>query len=171
MVLWSGLSGKVYVSDPEKIPDTVDAVMNCIQSGDWTDLENLVVGEAALVPNTGQEGSAEQLIYFAYQESLHWHCKDSLQIHGPYVSQTISVSCLDIHRLTSAVSALLSETDTAYSLSNSENQLRLITEQILIEYIPIAEHDLTLVFLKENGNWYLVPDAALQTLLSGFTIT
>jgi hypothetical protein len=69
------------------------------------------------------------------------------------------------------VSALLSETDIAYSLSNSENQLRLITEQILIEYIPIAEHDLTLVFLKENGNWHLVPDAALQTLLSGFTIT
>ena len=57
VVLCSGFSGRIYISDPEKIQDTVDAVMNCIQSGDWTDLENLVVGKPALVPYTGQEAS------------------------------------------------------------------------------------------------------------------
>ena len=171
LTLWSGLSGNIFVSDPECIPDSVDTVMRCIQSGNWEDLEEIVLGTSSLVPNTGEEGSPEQILYHAYQESLQWRCQGEFQIQDGYITQNITVSCLDIPKLGSAAAAFLAE--SSIFLDNSEDlsqQLRSFTEKIVAEYAPITEHTLTLVFLMENGNWQLVPNAALQSLISGFTV-
>lgn len=167
LTVLTGLSGKVLISDPEGIRESADAVMNAIQSGDWNALEDMVLGNPVLIPATGEEGSAERIIYYAYQESLRWTCKEEFQIQGSYVTQRISLTCLDIRCLTSAVAETLAES----ALSEDRTQLlRSATEQVLITYVPIAEQEITLVFLREQGQWKLVPNTALQTLLSGFTV-
>ena len=172
LALGSGLSGHVFVSDPECIPESVDAVMGCIQTGSWEALEGMVLGRPSLVPNTGEEGSPEQILYRAYLESLQWHCQGDFLIQNAYITQNITVSCLDIPKLGSAAAAFLAESNIFFD--NSEDlsqQLRSFTDKIVVEYAPIAEHTITLVFLRENGSWQLVPNAALQALISGFTVT
>lgn len=140
--------------------------MGCIQAGDWASLQQLVSGNPDLAPETGEEGSAENLIWNAYRQSLCWVCEEGYDIQDGRVTQQITVTCLDISGVTRAMVPLLPESADS---AQREDALAAAAQQVLNTQAPIQQREITLSFRRENGRWQAVPDSALLALLSGFT--
>ena len=171
LVIWTGLSGKVWITDPEGIPETADAIMDSIQAGDWAALEEMVLGNPELAPNVGVQGSAERMIWDAYRNSLQWSCEDPFRILGSLISQKVSVTCLDIPSVTDAISKTLAESDPAIFVDTAQTErLPIAAADVLESEIPMIRKEITLTFQRSQGRWVLVPNHSLQILLSGFTI-
>lgn len=170
LVVRSGLAGNVLVVDPEGIPEAADAVLNCIHTGNWQELEELVSGKPSLTPFTGEADSAEAILYDAFRESLQWTCEEAYRIQGSLVTQAMTVTCLDIRGVTDAMAVILAESN-AFEATGQE-QARLLqaaAKQVLETQTPITQSSITLTFRREQERWMLVPNNAFKTLLSGFT--
>jgi len=165
LVVLTGLSGQIWITDAEGIPAAADAVMSAIRSSDWKTLETLVADAQALDPQTGEENSAELLIWDAYRQSLQWTCSDGYELHGAHVTQQVTVTCLDIPALTGRIAEILPE------ISNTAREQALVTaaEEALAGEIPVNRRDIIMTFVRTDGQWKLLPNSALVALLSGFT--
>ena len=168
LVVAGGLTGEVLVADSEGIPAAADAVMTCVQNGNWKTLATLVSGHPDLTPATGEEDSAENLIWNAYQQSLQWVCEEGFDVQKQHVIQYVTVTCLDISKVTGAMPRILEEADTI-DLENRQEILRSAAEQALELDAQTMQREIALTFIRENGQWQLVPNSALLALLSGFT--
>lgn len=170
IVIGRGLSGKIIVKDSDGIPEAAETVLESLSAGDWTTLSQKVSGEPVLTPLIGPEGSAEEMIYQAYQNSLRWSCREGFTLQDSCVIQHITVTCLDIPGTTNAMAAVLAET-TADSADPEEREaiLYAAAEQVLAEDPPVAQYELALTFLREEKQWRVVPNNSFQALLSGFT--
>lgn len=168
LVVYTGLSGQVFIKDSEGIPAAADAVMNSIRSGDWQALDEMIAGSPGIAPETGEENSVEQMIWKAYQNSLQWTYDDSCHPDGRYVTLDISVTCLDIHGGTDAIAGILEE--SAADENQRELLLHSTAQQVLKSDPPVKTSRITLTFQREHSQWKLTPNRALQALLSGFTV-
>ena len=171
LVIWTGLSGKVWITDSEGIPETADAIMDSIQAGDWAALEEMVLGSPSLTPRVGAPDSAEKMIWDAYRNSLQWSCEDPFRIQGSLISQKVSVTCLDIPSVTDAISKTLSSPDsTGIEDATQTGFLRTVASLVLESELPMIRREITLMFQRDQGRWMLVPNNALLMLLSGFIV-
>lgn len=166
LVILGGFAGITLVTDSEGISQTSDAVMHSIHSGDWQTLQTLVSGNPNLEPVTGESNTAESLIWETYRKSLQWSCTENFEIQGGYVTQSVTVTCLDIPGVTDAMTGILQE-----SPAHQENQsqaLYIAAEQVLQSDAPSKQRQITFTLVRENGCWRVLPDSALLALLSGF---
>ena len=161
----TGLSGKVLVTDPDGIPEAVDVLMTAVCTGDRNALQEAVSGRTALNPVMGDEHTAERLLWEAYQNSLRWQCHEDFEILGGHVTQTVTVTCLDIPGAAKAIAGILEDTGT-----EGTEALHAAAQQVLQADAPMTQQELTLTFLREKGRWRVLPDAALLSLLSGFIL-
>ena len=162
-VVFSGLSGKVLVTDAEEIPLTADKILDALQKGDWTALSGMVSGTPLLEPDTGKEDSPEKRLYEAYRESLQWTVSQDFEIRDRYVCQKVTVTCLDITAVTQAMAETLEQ-----AAATDPKLVSSAAEQILNANPPYLQREITLHFLREKQQWHVVPDSALLALLSGF---
>ena len=140
LVIWTGLSGKVWITDPEGIPETADAIMDSIQTGDWAALEEMVLGSPSLTPRVGAPDSAEKMIWDAYRNSLQWSCEEPFRIHGSLITQKISVTCMDIPDITDSISTVLSSSDSnEFDAATQTELLRIAAEQKCFAKIILGE--------------------------------
>lgn len=171
LVIWTGFSGKVWITDPKGIPDAADAIMDSIQAGDWAALEEMVSGNPELAPNVGVQGSAEKMIWDAYRDSLQWSCEEPFRIHGSLITQKVSVTCMDIPGITDAISKTLSSPDsTGIEAATQTELLRTVAAHVLESELPMFRREITLTFQRNQGHWMLVPNNALLMLLSGLIV-
>lgn len=166
LTVFGGLAGRVLVENPDGIPKTADALMTCIRDGDWQTLKLLVSGNPDLEPVTGEEASAEKLIWDAYRQSLQWSCEDGYCVQEGHVVQCVSVTCLDIPTLTTQMAKILPRPADGAAASQF---LRTAAEQALASDAPTVHREISLTLIHENGRWKVVPDSTLLALLSGFT--
>lgn len=162
ITVFTGLSGKVYVTEPEGIRNTAETLLEAVRTGSWDSLNETIMGQTSLAPALGEVGSAQQLIYEAYQESLQWTIQDDFVVQGPYITQKIMVSCLDIPQITREISRILEDIDV------DSDTLRSAAETVLKGQPQTSVHELTLTFQRKDHQWRVVPNSALQSLLSGF---
>ena len=171
LVIWTGFSGKVWITGPEEIPDAVDAVMTSIQTGDWVRLEEMVSGNPELTPKVGAADSAEKMIWDAYRNSLQWSCEEPFRIHSSLITQKVSVTCMDIPGITDAISTMLSSADsTGFDAATQTEFLHTVAAHVLESELPMIRREITLTFQRNQGHWMLVPNNALLKLLSGFIV-
>ena len=171
LVIWTGFSGKVWITDPEGIPETADAIMDSIQAGDWAALEEMVLGSPSLTPRVGAPDSAEKMIWDAYRNSLQWSCEDPFRIQGSLITQKVSITCLDIPSVTDTISKTLSSPDsTGIEAATQTELLRTVAAHVLESELPMIRREITLTFQRGMGRWMLVPNNALLILLSGFIV-
>lgn len=163
VMVFSGLSGKVLVTDAEEIPAAADGILDAVHKGDWEILSSMVSGEMWLTPDTGAENSPENLLYEAYRKSLQWTVCHGFEIQGRYVSQKVTVTCLDISAVTHAMAENLDRAS-----ADDPKLVSSAAEQILKSDPPYMQREITLHFLREKQQWRAVPDSALLALLSGF---
>lgn len=169
LVIAGALHHNVPVTDPESIPEAANTLMNSVHTADWDTLEAIVSGTYALAPAAGEEGSAERLIWNAYLQSLRWNCEGSYTVHGPYVSQSLTVTCLDIRAVTNKMMELLhKESGIPSAGDDATTALRSAAQQVLDSGAPTVHKEITLSFLREDRQWKAVPNDALLALLSGF---
>ena len=169
LVVFGGLSGNVLVTDPEGIRDASDTILDCVKTGSWATLETMVSGSSTLSPAAGAAESTERLIWEAYQESLQWTCAQTFSLQGSHVTQKITVACLDIPAVAGALAK-----DPAVLAAAPEDRSRSLhtaAQELLNAGLPPVQREITLTFLREKGQWLLVPNKALQALLSGFTVS
>ncbi len=166
VVVLSGLSGQMQITDSESISRTADAVMNSVRSSDWQKLNELIIDNPGLEPSTGEENTAERLIWTAYAQSLEWKCSDSFEVQNDRVKQNVTVTCLDISALAHQIRETLAEsaTDSDYAAA-----LLAAAQQTLDTEFPVLQRDITMTFVRKNGQWKLIPNNTLLALLSGFT--
>ena len=171
LVIGTGLSGKVWITGPEEIPDAVDAVMTSIQTGDWVRLEEMISGNPELTPKVGAADSAEKMIWDAYRNSLQWSCEEPFRIHSSLITQKVSVTCMDIPGITDAISKTLSSPDsTGIEAATQTELLHTVAAHVLESELPMIRREITLTFQRGMGRWMLVPNNALLMLLSGFIV-
>lgn len=166
LVVISGLSGQIRIADAAGIPIAADSVMNAVHTGDWNTLELLVAEAYTLEPVTGEESSAERMIWDAYQQSLQWNCAEEYETDGAYVKQKVFVTCLDISALTGRMIEILPE---IAELVAEEDLLAAAAETALSQDLPVLQKEITMTFVRVNGRWKLIPNNTLLALLSGFT--
>lgn len=166
LVVFSGLTGQIRITDTDGIPVAADSVMHAVHTGDWRTLELMVAEEYTLEPLTGEEGSAERIIWEAYQQSLQWNCAEGFDIEGAKMIQKVSVTCLDIPALTNRMIEILPEIADDVA---EEDLLASAAETVLFEGLPLLQRDITMTFVRMDGRWKLIPNNALLALLSGFT--
>ncbi len=169
LVVLSGLAGQLWITDAAGIPQAADSVMRCIQDGNWNELASFVVGEPELEPQTGEENTAENLIWDAYRQSIQWRCNDGYTVQGRQVIQQLTVSCLDISELTRSMKKILPEITDGTVNMTADHALIAAAEEVLRGDIPMMQKDIRLSFVRKNGQWEIVPDSGLLSLLSGFT--
>lgn len=170
IVVICGISGKILITSPEEIPETADAVINCIQKGNWELLETMVVGRPALAPDTGNANSAEHQIWNAYQKSLQWNIAEDFSVEGSHVTQKVTVTCLDISGVTDIIAEIVATSTTENNDTVTQEEiLCLAAEQALSSEIPVKQHEIILTLLRANDQWLVVPTIDLRALLSGFT--
>ena len=171
LVIGTGLSGKVWITGPEEIPDAVDAVMTSIQTGDWVRLEEMISGNPELTPKVGAADSAEKMIWDAYRNSLQCSCEEPFRIHSSLITQKVSVTCMDIPGITDAISTMLSSADsTGFDAATQTEFLHTVAAHVLESELPMIRREITLTFQRNQGHWMLVPNNALLKLLSGFIV-
>ena len=171
LVIGTGLSGKVWITGPEEIPDAVDAVMTSIQTGDWVRLEEMISGNPELTPKVGAADSAEKMIWDAYRNSLQWSCEEPFRIHSSLITQKVSITCMDIPSITDAISTMLSSADsTGFDAATQTEFLHTVAAHVLESELPMIRREITLTFQRNQGHWMLVPNNALLMLLSGFIV-
>ena len=171
LITFSGLAGNVWVTDSAGIADTTNTAMQCIQSNDWTSLEQLISGSLSLSPRTGEAATAEHLIWNCYCQSLQWDCEEGFEVRGPYVIQHITITCLDISCVTDRMRQILPEMPAEEESVNHAEILQMAAEQALGIQPPVMEKKIKFTFTRENGSWKMIPDDALLSLLSGFTVS
>ena len=140
--------------------------MNAIHTGDWSTLELLVAEEYSLEPLAGEDGSAERILWEAYQQSLQWNCAEKFDIDGAKVMQKVSVTCLDIPSLTGRMIEILPEIADDVA---GEDLLAAAAEAALFEELPLLQKEITMTFVRMDSRWKLIPNNTLLALLSGFT--
>ena len=169
-VVVTGLSGKVFVTDPEGIPEAADLVMECIRSDDRERLADAVDGHPVLTSAAANADSAEAVIWEAYRKSLQWSHPEDFRIRNDHVTLRIAVTCLDIRAVTDAMMGPLKTAGADAADPELRAQLlRAAAQQVLDTRMPVTEQEITLTFLRKEGRWLVVPDRAFQALLSGFT--
>ncbi len=166
LVVLSGLSGQIFITDAHGITEAADDVMDSIQNGDWEQLNALLAADEELILQTGEDGTVERLIWTAYQDSLQWCCADSYEIQGSNVTQKITVTCLDIAELSEKMMVILPQ---LLEHSEREQALMAAAEQALESEPPVMQKEITMTFVRNNGQWKVVSNSALLALLSGFT--
>lgn len=167
VVVFGGLTGRVLVTDAGSIPETADAVMTCVRTGDWDALQPLVSGNPDLEPITGEENTAENLIWNAYCQSLQWTYPEDFAVQDNHVTQQVAVTCLDIKGVTGIMREIMK--GSAAEPEDREQALFAAAQQVLASNAPVMQREITLHFVRENGSWQLIADNALLALLSGFT--
>lgn len=166
LVVFTGLKGNVTVTDPEGIYRSAEKLLQSVQSGDWEMLNNITEDHPGVQPHTGAEGTAERLIWNAYQESLQWSFADGFEIDGPQITLDVSVTCLDISGFTRNLTGILAE-------STDEDQREAALSSAVLDSLegelPTVQRTIQLRFVRREGQWQIVPNQALLALLSGFT--
>lgn len=169
LVVITGLSGKVFITDPEGIPQAANQILSCVQSGDWETLQKSVVGTPSLDLETGGPGSAEAILWDAYQKSFLWSIENDYSVSGPYVMQSVTVTCLDIPEVTRQMAGVLVDPSFNAELPG-DDPLIPAARQVLKSGTPLKQCEITLTFQREKRQWLLVPNSAFQALLSGFSV-
>lgn len=171
LVVFRGLSGNIFITNPEGIPETANAVLTCIQTGSWDDMDKLISGNPVLDPSTGVAVSAEGILFQAFQESLQWTFEEEFKVQHAYITQRITITCLDIPETTNTMAQILNDGPTVEDPMYWAQIMAEAAEQVLKEGAPCINRELTLTLRRENGTWVVVPDQEFLHLLSGFTVS
>jgi len=174
-----------FQADPSKVVTAAEEVLNCARTGDWESLGKILYGDPSLGEAPNRDSSVQNMIWYSYLESLQYSISESPNVTEAGVSLNVTINCLDI----SAVMDSLKETapatmarkasqtdDESLIYDESHNYrdtfvtevLRDATAQILQAEPQTTEREVTLQFVRSDGQWQAVPNDELLGLLTGF---
>lgn len=185
-VLAYGMShGPQLLADPAPIKSTASQVLDTIHTGDLEHLKDLLSGSPKLGSFPVKDNTPQSMLWYAYLDSLKYELSGDPIPSESGVEITASVTCLDIRAameaLPQAAQSLLEaraqetfEESDIYDKSHNLRKdlaaelLQQATLDILANDPPMLQQEVTLQLVRVNGQWQVMPGAALTKLLSGF---
>ena len=169
---------------PKEAQVCAQELMEAIEAGDFSAAAGKLYGQ----PDLGAEGipgdAAGQAVWTAFVDSISYEFTGSFYATESGIAQKASITALSIpsvtEKLSSRASALLSQRVNAATemseLYDENNDFRAdLVDQVLEEALrqALAEdaqtvtRDVTLNLTYRDGQWWVVPDAALLTAITG----
>lgn len=185
LVAWGTHSSPAVLVNDAKVLEAAEQMLECARSGDFKALEDLMQGAPDLGTGPGEEDTAQNLLWRAYLNSITYTLPERCHAQDGGIGVEISVSCLDLSAVTTAMETLapellaqaVREADNEETIYDGENGyreeflahvLREAANQALSREAQQVEYTLNLSFAREKGCWQVVPTEELLEFLSGF---
>lgn len=185
LVAWGTHSSPAVLVNDAKVLEAAEQMLECARAGDFQALEDRMQGTPDLGAGPGEADSAQSLLWQAYLSSITYTLPERCHAQNGSIVAEISVSCLDLSAVTTAMETLapellaqaVREADSEETIYDGENGyreeflagvLREAATQALARERQRVEYTLSLSFAREGGRWQVVPTEELLQFLSGF---
>lgn len=159
-----GFTGKtICLADPAVLTEPAEEALECAKTGDFTKLRRMLSGSPQLGKPFGEEGTAEDLLWKAYLESIQYRFPGTYTPSGEFLELDVQIDCLDL----SAVTAKMGRPVLNPGQSR-EDALREAAAQVLSDTPPTMTRQLRLQLVRSESGWQVVLNQPLRQLLSGF---
>lgn len=176
--------GPVLVTAPAAAVETADAMMAAVCAGDYDTASGLMHGTPDLGADREPADEVGVILWDAFQESLDYELAGECYATDSGVAQDVIITCLDFSSVTASLQdraqTLLTErveaaedADTIYDENGEYREdfvmevLRDVTLDALEEDAKNMEQRLTVNLVYKKGQWWVVPDQALLSAISG----
>lgn len=182
-VIGSNSSPKVLL-DSAAIVETAEQTLECVRSGDYDTLTQLLYGSPRLGEAPVKTDEPESVILFAFLDSIHYDISQECYASGSGVALDVHIDYLDISAVSEKLQAIVPDLmiqlaeskekpeifdeERNYQPAFLEEVLCTATAQVLSQEPPITERDITLEFVRSGDGWLVVPTESLTQLLSGY---
>lgn len=159
-------------------------MMSSLEKGDYTGASERMYGRPSL--GTAPEGGnlAVELLWTAFLDSMEYEMAEKCYVTDTGVAVDVTVQMLDVPAVITSmedyakellgkrVAAAKNMTEIYDSENNFRQEimdkvLRDATMQALSENAVYCQENITLNLVYEKGQWWVVPDTQLQSILSG----
>lgn len=171
--------------DSEVVIAAAGNTLDCVRSGDYAALEQLLYGTPKLGQLPEKSDDVQSRLMYMYLESIHYELADECRSSGEGVALDARIQCLDIASVSEALQAIVPELmqqvadelgdenaiyDKEHNYQDSflNEVLGRAMDQVLSENPHTIERELTLQFARSDAGWQVVPDQTFVPLLSGF---
>ena len=169
---------------PRGAKECVQEVMDAIGSGDFTLASRYFYGEPDLGVNNRPESMAGTMVWDAFVRSISYEVKSDFYATESGLAIDVAVTAMDIPGVTEVLAkkAHMLLTDRVESatdmdeLYDENNEFReelvadVLSEAVvraLAEDAQPVTRDITLHLILRDGQWWVLPDSALLTAISG----
>lgn len=174
----------VLLTPPGEALGRAEAMMDAVAAGDYAAAGQLMYGKPDLGVDREPADAVGKLVWDAFIGSISYEFVGDCYATDSGISQNVSVTALDITslmgNLKTRVNTLLNEriaqATEMSQLYDEENNFREdMVEEVLQEAVTAAlaedaqnvTREVTLSIAYREGQWWVVPDAALLSAISG----
>ena len=168
----------IMVATPVAAQVCSEDLMTAIQAGDYTAATGCLYGQVNLGVDRDPGDDLGALIWNAFQESITYEFIGDCYATTTGVARDLRITTLDLtslnQNLTQRVTDLAeSSKDSIYDseghiLEDRFHQILLTAlEEALDQDASTMTHQIQLNLIYQNGQWWVVPDAALLQAISG----
>lgn len=174
----------VLVTPPEAAVETAEAVMAAICQGDYETAAGMMYGTPELGASRAPADEVGVILWDAFQESLSYELTGDCYATDSGIAQDVTITCLDFSSVTAPLrdraQTLLvqrveeaEDADIIYDENGDYREafvmevLRDVTLDALEEDAKNQEQKLTVNLVYKRGQWWVVPDQALLSAISG----
>ena len=176
--------GPAVLVDSQSVADAADQVMACAAAGDYGALEALLYGAPHLGEAPQKDDSAQGLIWKAYLDSIEYSFGSCYAVDSN-MALDVCVTCLDISSVTDSIqeiapglmakkAAQITDENKVYDEAHNYREdflAEVMAEsaaQALGNQAKTMEQTFTLLLVRSNGTWQVVPTEEFLRFLSGF---
>lgn len=174
----------VLVTAPSAAVETADAMMTAVCAGDYETASGLMHGTPDLGVDRDPADEVGVILWDAFRESLAYELTGECYATDSGIAQDVIITCLDFDSVTASLrdraQTLLTErveasedADAIYDENGNYREdlvmevLRDVTLDTLEEDAKSKEQTLTVNLVYKKGQWWVVPDQALLSAISG----
>ena len=174
----------VLVEQPESAREQVETMMEAVSRNDYVAASAVIQGNPVFGADRAPADAVSGLIWDAFVESVSYELVGELYATDSGVAQNIVVTTLDMGSVTENLKerseklleqrvADAEDPDEVYDENNDYREdfvMQVLYDaavQALEEDARTVEHEVTINMIYENGAWWIVPDSALLSAVSG----
>lgn len=182
-VLGINSSPKVLM-DSEVVIGAARQTLDCVRSGDYDTLGQMLYGAPKLGTLPEKGDSVESRILYTYLDSIEYTLAEECYPSGEGVALDARIQCMDISAVSDSLQAIVPDLmqqvadeigdenaiydeQHNYQAAFLEEVLGRALDQVLSEDPHTTQRELTLQFNRSDAGWQVVPDQAFVQLLSG----
>lgn len=174
----------VLLTPPGEALERAETMMDAVAAGDYASAGQLMYGQPDLGADREPADKVGQLVWDSFTDSISYEFVGECYATDSGISQNVSITCLELSsvmsNLKTRVNTLLNEriaqATEMSQLYDEENNFREdLVEEVLQQAVTAAlqedaqsvTREVTLSLAYREGQWWVVPDAALLNAISG----
>lgn len=178
----------ILLTPSQEAAHRTEAMLDAVCQGDFSTAESFLLGQPSLGADRPSTQEAGVLFWDAFVASLSYELQGPCYATDSGLCQNVAITCLDIHATSATLGqrsallleALLAQSDDTSDVYDENNNYR---EDVVMQVLRSAVEDaleedavyrtvtVTVTLIHSDGQWWIVPDAALLNAISGGIIS